>query len=190
MVPAARCACHTLARTHTEEPLPTPARPPPPTSNSNSIVILSGWPTSQPDWFRKLNPKGEVPVLVLEDSIVVVDSESTLDVLFPDDQGQANVKAWRRRISKELAPVGKKAVQSGDRARLMKLLQDMEQDIVGPFLCGSSFTAADAACCPFIQRIESEFGLDGCPAWASWWDECKDRGSVKSTIRTSWWWWW
>ena len=62
---------------------------------------------------------------------------------------------------------------------------------MGPFLCGAAFTGADVSAVPFVQRLESEFGIpESCPLLRRWWEAVRQRPSVQATLRSSWWWWW
>ena len=72
----------------------------------------------KPGWFLKLNPKGQVPVLVVGER-VVVESEQTIDAvrdLSPESfAGDLElVSNWRRRIA-EFIPQGKQAIQVSPR---------------------------------------------------------------------------
>jgi glutathione S-transferase len=152
----------------------------------------------KPGWFMKLNPKGQVPVLVVGDD-VTAESERTIDAVAALHQGggsggaaaAAAEVAWRTRISDTLLPRGKKCVLSGDRAGVEALLESLEPEVVGPFLCGENFGGADISAAPFIQRLESEYGIpESCPRLREWYSNISRRPSVKATIRRSWWWWW
>jgi glutathione S-transferase len=159
----------------------------------------------KPSWFLQLNPSGTVPVLVcnggavvLPDSDLILDAlESgsamprSVDLLLPEsDPGVAkSVKAWRSSIN-EMLPVGKRAVLSGATAPLLKLLQDMDANVVGPHLAGDQVTTADCHAFPFLWRIETEFGLADYPKLQSWLDMCSKQPAFQKTIQPSWCWWW
>jgi glutathione S-transferase len=163
----------------------------------------------KPSWFLKLNPSGTVPVLVCNGGAVVLpDSDLILDaiesgstraiqgsetvdlMLLENDLSLAeSVKAWRSSIN-EMLPVGKKAVLSGATAPLLKLLQDMDANVVGPYLVGDQVTTADCHAFPFLWRIETEFGLANYPKIQSWLDMCSQQPAFQKTIQPSWWWWW
>mmetsp|Transcript_31312 Transcript_31312/g.73013 ORF Transcript_31312/g.73013 Transcript_31312/m.73013 type:complete len:248 (+) Transcript_31312:96-839(+) len=156
----------------------------------------------KPDWFMKLNPKGEIPVLVSADGDAVVDSELILDwvadaapAMAPQDQELGN--KWRATISRQLAPAGKRFVQMGgasaEEAMHASLaeLDSILKASAGDFATGSSFSVADAAAVPFIQRIEQRYGLpESTPALRDWWAKVQARPGVQRTLQSSWWWWW
>jgi hypothetical protein len=118
----------------------------------------------KPSWFLQLNPSGKVPVLVcnggdivLPDSDLILDAiecgsirammqgSETVDLLLLPENNPSlaeSVKAWRSSINRML-PIGKKAVLSGATAPLLKLLQDMDANVVGPDLAGDHVTTAD-----------------------------------------------
>lgn len=156
----------------------------------------------------KLNPKGEVPVLVVEGS-PIVGSEETVDFLMIKDivdsegvERTTTASRWRALINEKLKPVGKRAVFSGgsraDVASLNAVLNELDSclgekagDGDGPFVDGSMFTAADASAFPFLQRIHGEFGFPAGCAWLeTWYASACRRPSVKKTIRKDFWWWW
>jgi glutathione S-transferase len=158
----------------------------------------------KPSWFLQLNPSGKVPVLVCDGGPVVLpDSDLILDaiergsvptvdlLLLPEDDPSLaeSVKAWRSSIN-EMLPVGKKAVLSGATAPLLKLLRDMDANVVGPYLVGDHVTMADCHAFPFLWRIETEFGLADYPKIQSWLDNCSQQPAFQKTIQPSWWWWW
>jgi glutathione S-transferase len=162
----------------------------------------------KPSWFLQLNPSGTVPVLVCNGGAVVIpDSDLILDAIergsamstqgsvdlsLPENDPSLadSVKAWRNSIN-QMLPVGKKAVLSGATAPLLKLLQDMNANVVGPYLVGNQVTTADCHAFPFLWRIETEFGLaDDYPKLQSWLDVCSQQPAFQKTIQSSWWWWW
>jgi glutathione S-transferase len=169
----------------------------------------------KPSWFLQLNPSGTVPVLVcnggsrqvvLPDSDLILDAlecgsissaiqmqqgSETVNLLLLEHESSLaeSVKAWRSFTNKML-PVGKRAVLSGSTAPLLKLLRDMDANVVGPYLVGNQITTADCHAFPFLWRIETEFGLAAFPKIQSWLDICSQQPAFQKTIQTSWWWWW
>eukprot|EP00903_Cladosiphon_okamuranus_P009111 g8705.t1 len=129
----------------------------------------------KPRWFMDLNPKGEVPVLVVNGS-PIVGSEDTVDYLM---QGELSPEArqWRSIVNDRLKPVGKRAVFSGgsesDRVALNAVLEDLEACLPHGSSdgVGGPFSAADASAFPFLQRIHGEFGFPSdcrrLKAWSS-----------------------
>jgi glutathione S-transferase len=168
-------------------------------------VSLYG-PNGKPDWFMKLNPKGQVPILVCYGGAVIVrDSDTILDNIgkvvkagsdiFPtEEDGIARAKHFRSQIN-EFLPIGKQAVL-GTGAKDKKMwskLQELDQLIVGPYVCGEHVTVADCAGFPFLWRIDSEYGPIeeyGCDNIRTWLDTCKKNEAFSKTIQPTWWWWW
>lgn len=168
--------------------------------SSLPCVLLTG----KPDWFMKLNPKGEVPVLVVNGS-PIVGSEETVDFLMKDTlpprEGErtATSSRWRALVNEKLKPVGKRAVFSGgstDIASMNEVLGELEECLAhsngdGPFVGGGVFTAADASAFPFLQRVQGEFGFPAnCERLGEWYESACRRPSVKKTVKRDFWWWW
>ncbi|CAM9198094.1 unnamed protein product [Choristocarpus tenellus] len=156
----------------------------------------------KPDWFMKLNPKGEVPVLAggMAGS-AIIGSEETVDHLMPIDATQLTAKTaqrWRRLINESLKPAGKSSVFSNgaktELSRLETVLKDLDNELSvhpGPFVCGDYFTGADASAFPFLQRVQGEFGFPAdCKGLEEWYKAASCRPSVKKTIQRNFWWWW
>jgi len=105
----------------------------------------------KPSWFMKLNPKGQVPVLVVNndndtDKVVLADSDLILDKMgmvmdsvFPktqstsstkqlletessDEETAAKIDAFRSALN-EFLPIGKSAVLGGDKERMWSKLR-------------------------------------------------------------------
>lgn len=141
-----------------------------------------------------LNPKGEVPVLVV-DGAPIVGSEETVDYLM---HGELNSEAlrWRSIVNDRLKPAGKRAVFSGgsetDRAGLNAVLEELEACLPnGSEGVGESFSAADASAFPFLQRIHGEFGFPSeCRRLEAWYESACQRPGVRKTIKKGFWWWW
>ena len=105
---------------------------------------------------------------------------------------QKRVQTWRTSINNML-PVGKKAVLGGnqkDKEQLFGVLQEMETQVVGPYLCGEQVTVADCAAFPFLWRLHDEFGLDQYPKLQAWLQTCNGNPAFSKTVQSSWWWWW
>eukprot|EP00472_Partenskyella_glossopodia_P007854 CAMPEP_0197519152 /NCGR_PEP_ID=MMETSP1318-20131121/4421_1 /TAXON_ID=552666 /ORGANISM="Partenskyella glossopodia, Strain RCC365" /LENGTH=193 /DNA_ID=CAMNT_0043069973 /DNA_START=258 /DNA_END=836 /DNA_ORIENTATION=+ len=125
----------------------------------------------KPDWFWKLNPKGEVPVLSIPNGDVVIDSENTLDYignnfnteLLPKNSNEKKCsQKWREIINNDLKPIGKGVVLGYEKKdSIHQVLKELETTLVGPYVVGDHFTVADASAIPFFQRLESEFGVLG-----------------------------
>lgn len=155
----------------------------------------------KPSWFLKLNPAGTVPVLNVNDGeIVLPDSEMILDYISNGDNQitcgydkndktlSSNIDKWRKHISQKVIPIGKRAVLGGPRDPLFQLLNELENDVEGPYLCGDSITVADCCAFPFIWRIDQEFGVTG--KIKAWLDVCESQEPFRKTLQSAWWWWW
>mmetsp|Transcript_18838 Transcript_18838/g.33204 ORF Transcript_18838/g.33204 Transcript_18838/m.33204 type:complete len:242 (+) Transcript_18838:44-769(+) len=175
-------------------------------------VSLYG-PGGKPDWFWKLNPKGEVPILVIDDSVVLADSDLILDeigrvldsstsspspsnLVAPnsDDPKELHntVQAFRECL-REFLPIGKQAVLGGDKKKMWTKLQELDSLIKGPFVAGDQLTVADCAGFPFLWRIDNEFGDwedHGCNNIPVWLKHCSQQPAFAKSIQRSWWWWW
>lgn len=151
-----------------------------------------------------LNPKGEVPVLVV-DGKAIVGSEETVDFLMQDSltaaQGSPTASRWRGLVNGRLKTSGKSAVFSGgsasDLASLNGVLVDLNaclgdgSEDCGPFVCGKDFTAADASAFPFLQRVHGEFGFPSqCDRLERWYASASRRPGVVKTLKADFWWWW
>lgn len=142
-----------------------------------------------------LNPKGEVPVLVI-DGVPMVESEKTVDFLMQGDLSPEALR-WRSIVNDRLKPAGKRAVFSGgseaDRASLTAVLEDLEACLTDGSVegVGGSFSAADASAFPFLQRVHGEFGFPNqCRRLEAWYASACTRPGVRKTIKKDFWWWW
>lgn len=156
----------------------------------------------EPDWFRKLNPAGTVPVLVAEGgSMIIRDSDMILDyyeklgigsVSLYSDANAPRIKQWRRLLNDRLIPAGKDSVLSGRRmtANLKASLAELELLIVEPYVAGDTITTADCHAFPFLWRLQDEYGLDDYSKLSKWIAMCSQERPFQCTIQSSWWWWW
>ncbi|KAG7341549.1 glutathione S-transferase, C-terminal domain containing protein [Nitzschia inconspicua] len=172
-------------------------------------VSLYG-PGGKPDWFWKLNPKGQVPVLVVEDEdLVLADSDLILDeiqrvvdakrsklydVMSNDDvNATQKVQSFRNCLS-EFLPIGKKAVLGGNNDKMWTKLQELDALIQTPYVAGEQLTVADCAGFPFLWRIQQEYGNvweeHGCNNIPQWLEQCSRQPAFAKSIQSSWWWWW
>lgn len=173
-------------------------------------LFVAPQPAGKPRWFMDLNPKGEVPVIVV-DGKPIVGSEETVDYLMQGEldpeEHRAISSRWRAVVNDRLKPSGKRAVFSSgsaaDLASLNTVLEELDACLVdgsqhdgssggeGPFVCGTTFTAADASAFPFLQRVHGEFGFpSGCQRLEAWYASASRRPGVRKTIKTNFWWWW
>lgn len=167
----------------------------------------------KPDWFWKLNPKGQVPVLVVnnnesEKEIVLADSDLILDEIqrvvgdatksqlydtSNDETTTKQVRAFRKCLS-EFLPIGKKAVLGGNKDQMWSKLQELDELIEGPYVAGNHMTVADCAAFPFLWRIQQEYSKawkeHNCSNISKWLDRCSRQPAFSKSIQSSWWWWW
>ena len=103
-----------------------------------------------------------------------------------------SIQKWRSNLSSKVLPIGKQAVQSNgskQKEKLYDLLDELEHDVIGPFLCGNAPTIADCAAFPFMWRLDKEEGgLQ--PNLKAWVKACESRPDFGKTVQSSWWWWW
>ncbi|GKY90840.1 hypothetical protein MPSEU_000056800 [Mayamaea pseudoterrestris] len=157
----------------------------------------------KPEWFRKLNPAGTVPVFVANDGdLIIPDSDLILDA-FEDDsnlgsiplfnsENQSQIQQWRSTVNKNLIPIGKNSVLSGRSMsnELQKVLEELNAMVVGPYLAGNLITTADCHAFPFLWRLNDEYRLDDYPSLQQWLNKCSKEQAFSKTIQSSWWWWW
>lgn len=173
----------------------------------DEIALYGG----KPNWFLKMNPKGQVPVLKFEDKIVT-ESEEILDFIasssFPSQVNfhveDGDLILWyRQHLDKNLKPVGKEAVCRGVfSSQLQQLLLEMEERYAvvkssggkgDCFLAGECVSMADASAFPFIFRLRSEYESQFSslyPELCNWLKYVTAREEFAKTIVSSWWWWW
>ena len=128
--------------------------------------------------------------LILDKICDVVEGGATLAP--KDDKAKKQVESFRKTLN-EFLPIGKKAVQGGNKSKMWSKLKEFDSKIVGPYVCGDQVTVADCAGFPFVWRIESEFGPvedQGCDNLRRWLDTCQENPGFAKTIQGSWWWWW
>ncbi|KAL7572684.1 hypothetical protein ACA910_008959 [Epithemia clementina (nom. ined.)] len=105
------------------------------------------------------------------------------------------VHKWRQTfVNNQLIPMGKQAVFSSSMSpKLQKVLTEMDETVVGPYLSGNLFTTADCHVFPFVWRLHQEFKFSSSsyPNLVQWLEKCtKDEPAVRSTVQSAWWWWW
>jgi glutathione S-transferase len=139
--------------------------------------------------FRRINPRGQIPVLV-DGDITIWDSMAILvylarreqrsDWLPNDALGEARVMQWLAISENELLyglararatirfgrPFNLEQCQQEAHAGLNTLNLQLEQS---PWLCGETPTIADLACYPYVHLApEAEVSLDAYPAVREW----------------------
>ena len=159
-------------------------------------------PNGKPDWFMQYNPKGTVPVLVMENTPAITDSAEILDFLArnpasaicsPAEHGD-RIAAFRRLTNGNVKTAGKRVVLGGnakDKQQLSSTLKEADELVQGPFVCGERFTVADACGFPLLWRLRSERLIpEDCKKLSSWLRACETRKCCADTIQANWWWWW
>jgi glutathione S-transferase len=154
------------------------------------IRIDSTTPTAtQTPEFRRINPRGQIPVLVDGDSTIwdsmailvyLARREQRTDWLPNDARGEARVMQWlavsenellyglaRARATKRFdRPFNLAQCQQEAHAGLKTLNLQLEQS---PWLCGETATIADVACYPYVHLApEADVSLDEYPAVREW----------------------
>lgn len=161
--------------------------------------------------YKKINPLGKVPALVLDNGQLVAESELINEYLedkYPqtpllpkDAEGRAQVRAFTRFHDLYLDPplrallpqlfgqkldpkfIEEKVKEINDR------LDQLEGRIGNPWAAGSTFTLADAALTPtifflsgFLPQFGSKGPFEGRPKIKAWWDRIQERPSTKKVL--------
>lgn len=165
---------------------------------------------SKPEWFLAINPLGSVPVLQIDDKVVVdsVAASEWLDDVYPENRLQPADpyrRAWDRvlleYISKFSAANGG-ALGSADAASLQAKVEETKKHLQfyedklkargdGPFFGGSKPSMFDFLFWPMIERFPLIAVLKECPAanieadkfpsLTSWIRSMKELPAVKAT---------
>lgn len=161
--------------------------------------------------YKKVNPLGKVPALVLDNGQLIAESEIINEYLedkYPekpllpkDAEGRAKVRAFTRFHDLYLEPpmravfpklfgqpMDDKVVQE-KIADVNNRLDQLEAMIGSPCAAGNAFTLADAALAPtmfFLTNFLPQFGskgpTEGRPKIAAWWSKVQEQPSVKKAI--------
>lgn len=161
--------------------------------------------------YKKINPLGKVPALVLDNGQLIAESELINEYLedkYPqtpllpkDAEGRAQVRAFTRFHDLYLEPpmralfpqlLGQKLDPKFIEEKVKEIndrLDHLEGRIGNPWAAGSTFTLADAALTPtlfFMAGSLSQFGskgpLEGRPKLKAWWDRIQERPSTKKVL--------
>jgi len=161
--------------------------------------------------YKKINPIGKVPALVLDDGQLIAESEIINEYLedkYPqnpllpkDAEGKAKVRACTRFHDLYLEPpmralfpklFGQNLDDKFIEEKLKEVnsrLDQLDATIGSPWAAGSAFSLADAALAPtmfFLNTFLPQFGskgpLEGRSKVAAWWKNVQERPSVKKTI--------
>ncbi len=161
--------------------------------------------------YKKVNPLGKVPALVLDDGQLIAESETINEYLedkYPqtpllpkDAEGKAKVRACTRFHDLYLEPpmravfpklFGQKLDDKFVEEKLAEVnsrLDQLDATIGGPWAAGSAFSLADATLAPtmfflttFLPQLGSKSPLEGRSKVAAWWTNVQERPSVKKAI--------
>jgi glutathione S-transferase len=159
---------------------------------------------NKPDWFLKISPLGKVPVLVIDDDLVLF--ESTVVAQYVDEitggsllasvpSKKYSQLAWLEFASQTIAGIGRlynadtrSAVDSA-RTNLEDKLQRLEENLQdGPWFANEHFTLVDAAFAPafrYFDVIENLTGFEffaSTPKVARWRIALSERPSVRNAV--------
>ncbi len=161
--------------------------------------------------YKKINPLGKVPALVLDNGQLIAESELINEYLedkFPakpllpkDAEGRAQVRAFTRFHDLYLEPpmravfpklfgqeLEDKFIQE-KIADVNNRLDQLEAMIGSQWAAGSAFTLADAALAPtmfflttFLPQFGSKLPTEGRPKITAWWNRVQEQPSAKKAI--------
>jgi glutathione S-transferase len=161
--------------------------------------------------YKKVNPLGKVPALVLDNGQLIAESEVINEYLedkYPekpllpkDAEGRARVRSFTRFHDLYLEPplrallpklFGQKLDDKFVEEKVAEInsrLDQLEAMIGSPCAAGSTFTLADAALAPtifFMTNFLPAFGSkgpgEGRPKVAAWWKAVQEQPSVKKVL--------
>jgi glutathione S-transferase len=161
--------------------------------------------------YKKVNPLGKVPALVLDNGQLIAESELINEYLedkYPekpllpkDAEGRAKVRAFTRFHDLYLEPpmravfpklFGQKLEDKFVEEKITDVnnrLDQLESVIGSPCAAGNTFTLADAALAPtmffltnFLPQLGSKGPTEGRPKIAAWWSKVQEQPSVKKAI--------
>jgi len=124
-------------------------------------------------WYEEtVNPRGKVPALrdaraglTIFESLIINEylaesCEGGAALLPTDAVVRARIRLWNDHLDTQLAPAHFTLLMNKDgetedakSAALDAALAHYEAHLVGPYLCGDTFTLADAAALPFFERL-------------------------------------
>ena len=159
---------------------------------------------NQPDWFRQLSPLGKVPVLVVDDEVVLFESAviaeyineiGNAELLSGTPIDKAGERAWIEFASATLDNIGQLYNVAGEKnylraeAELEAKWRHLETRLQqSTFFTGEGFSLVDAAFAPvfryldlFEQLVELEF-LKRYPKVDNWRQTLAQRDSVKKAV--------
>lgn len=126
--------------------------------------------SNPPEWFSDISPLGKVPVLIVDDNVVLFESAVIAefineiadgDLLSRDSIGKAQQRAWIEFASATLNNIGQlyfvKAGKAFDdsKAELESKLVTLEQNLSNTmFFSGENFSLVDAAFAPVFRYLD------------------------------------
>jgi glutathione S-transferase len=161
--------------------------------------------------YKKINPLGKVPALVLDNGQLIAESELINEYLedkYPakpllpkDAEGRAQVRAFTRFHDLYLEPPMRAVFpklfgqQLDDKFIQEKItevnnrLDQLEGTIGNQWAAGSTFTLADCALAPtmffmttFLPQFGSKPPTEGRPKITAWWNRVQEQPSVKKSL--------
>jgi glutathione S-transferase len=163
-------------------------------------------PDNRPDWFLAISPHKKVPVLRIDDSVSLFESNAIAEYLdeaiaprlSPDDPVQRAVnRAWTDYVptfASSVTATGYAADEAAYKAAAEKIptaFAQLEralerQSAAGPFFNGAKYSLVDAAYAPFLQRyffldrVKPLGIIDKFPRLKAWAQALLDRPSTHS----------
>ena len=162
-------------------------------------------PDNRPDWFLAISPHKKVPVLRVDDTVSLFESnaiaeyldETTVPRLHPDDPVlRAINRAWTDYVptfASSVTATGYAEDEAAFRAAAEKiplpferLERALEKQGAGPFFNGAKYSLVDAAYAPFLQRyvfldhIKKIGIMEKYPRLKAWCDALMARPSTHS----------
>ena len=157
-----------------------------------------------PEWFRQLSPLAKVPVLVVDDDVVLFESAVIAEYINETGNGvllssdlleKARQRAWIEFASAALDNIGQLYSVAGEKNfkaaenRLEAKWSQLEQVLTGStYFASEEFSLVDAAFAPifryldlFEQLLEIKF-LELYPKVANWRQALAQRESVKKAV--------
>jgi glutathione S-transferase len=161
--------------------------------------------------YKKINPLGKVPALVLDNGQLIAESELINEYLedkYPakpllpkDAEGRAQVRAFTRFHDLYLEPpmravfpklFGQELDDKFIQEKITEVnnrLDQLEGTIGNQWAAGSTFTLADCALAPtmfFLTTFLPQFGskppTEGRPKITAWWNRVQEQPSVKKSL--------
>jgi glutathione S-transferase len=163
-------------------------------------------PDNRPDWFLAISPHKKVPMLRIDDSVSLFESNAIAEYLddtiaprlHPDDPVQRAVnRAWTDYVPTFASSVtatgyaGDEAAYKAAAEKIPTAFAQLEralerQSAAGPFFNGAKYSLVDAAYAPFLQRyfylgrVKPLGIIDKFPRLKAWAQALLDRPSTHS----------